>query len=494
MEDCNGGNLPNNIWEGELLMDTANNQWRLGKLIDDGGFGEVYLASSNIYEPVNSDAQYIVKLEPYDNGSLTTEINCYRRMAESAMMDEWKVSRNLKHLGLSRYMGSGSRVYTHQKYIFLVLERHGQDLERLFAESGRFPVKTVCYLGIQILDILEYIHNHGYVHADIKAPNLLLGNSKDKENCVHLINFGLARRYLYGHGVHNMYVHDEHKAHTGTLRYLSRDAHVGTFSRRGDLESLGYNMLQWLCGTLPWQDKQVSQYNYYQKKNFMFNMKLLIRRCFPTSEPPGMLIQYLEYVANLDFETEPNYAYCRNLLKQAIEDSGSVDDGRFVFGEGPFATSAKCSNRGRKRRATVEPEIAAKQQPKSRLRHTPEATEIIIKSRTPHGEMTRYEDLKLKFPTTIRAKYDPVVLLERLPNEVLQKFTGFSPRVSKPTKYSHQKAQTLSSSSFNTSKRSTLKIRSTTRHETSPPADRRCRGSRVGTRNTEDKGTHGTEP
>lgn len=67
-------------------------------------------------------------------------------------VDEWKKSRRLKHVGLSHYIGSGSHVYRGEKYRFLVLERFGQDLGKLFLQSGRrFPVKTVFYLGIQIV-------------------------------------------------------------------------------------------------------------------------------------------------------------------------------------------------------------------------------------------------------------------------------------------------------------------------------------------------------
>jgi hypothetical protein len=69
--------------------------------------------------------------------------------------------RMLGHLGLSQYIGSGSSVYRHKKIRFLVLDRHGQDLDELFFEYERLSIKTVCYLGIQILDSIEYIHNHG---------------------------------------------------------------------------------------------------------------------------------------------------------------------------------------------------------------------------------------------------------------------------------------------------------------------------------------------
>jgi len=47
-------------------------------------------------------------------------------------------------------------------------------------------------------------------------------------------------------------------------------------------------MLQWLCGKLPWENNPPDpEYVHIQKKNFMSNIPMLMRRCFPNSEPPG---------------------------------------------------------------------------------------------------------------------------------------------------------------------------------------------------------------
>lgn len=43
------------------------------------------------------------------------------------------------------------------------------------------------------IDVLEYLHCHCYVHADIKAANLLL-SLKDK-NQIYLVDYGLAYKY-----------------------------------------------------------------------------------------------------------------------------------------------------------------------------------------------------------------------------------------------------------------------------------------------------------
>jgi hypothetical protein len=48
-----GNVLPDRTWEGEILPDITKNKWKLGKLLGAGSFGEVLLASSNSYEPVD---------------------------------------------------------------------------------------------------------------------------------------------------------------------------------------------------------------------------------------------------------------------------------------------------------------------------------------------------------------------------------------------------------------------------------------------------------
>ena len=55
----------------------------------------------------------------------------------------------------------------------------------------------------------------------------------------------------------------------------------------------------------------------------------------------AVLIEFLKYVADLQFETKPNYTHCRNLLRQGIEDSGYMDDGKLVFGASPLARIIK---------------------------------------------------------------------------------------------------------------------------------------------------------
>ncbi|KAJ7990881.1 hypothetical protein DPEC_G00291500 [Dallia pectoralis] len=317
--------------QGEVLTDTGKKSWKLGSPIGQGGFGVLYLADENSSKTVGSEAPYVIKVEPSDNGPLFSELKFYMRAAKPDLIQSWTKLHTLKYLGVPKYWGSGLHEKGGKRYRFMVMDRFGTDLQKKFEEGGRrFPKKLVLQLGLRLLDILEYIHEHEYVHADIKASNLLLGHKNP--NQVYLVDYGLAYRYS-PEGVLKEYKEDPKRCHDGTIEFTSIDAHKGVSPcRRSDLEILGYCMIQWLCGKLPWEDRLNDPvYVRDSKIRSRNDVSAFVSECFPSQDKPEELEEFMEEVKTLSYTDKPAYQKLRSILEAGLKSAGAKDDDKLEF-------------------------------------------------------------------------------------------------------------------------------------------------------------------
>ena len=98
----NGYKLPDQLPNGELLIDSLKNEWKLGKAIARGGFGEIYearptLIKSNLPIKKNKDYEYVIKVDHFQ-GPLFCEMNFYIRVGKHEFITKWKNEKGNHYL------------------------------------------------------------------------------------------------------------------------------------------------------------------------------------------------------------------------------------------------------------------------------------------------------------------------------------------------------------------------------------------------------------
>ena len=199
------------------------------------------------------------------------------------------------------------------RYNVLVMDLLGPSLEDLFNFCGRkFSMKTVLMVADQMIGRIEYVHNKNFIHRDIKPDNFLMGIGRHC-NKVFLIDFGLAKKYRDSRTKSHI-PYRENKSLTGTERYASINAHLGIEqSRRDDMESLGYVLMYFNLGTLPWQGLKAA--NRKQKYERISEKKMSTPVENLCKGHPDEFEMYINYCRGLRFEEAPDYMYLRQLFR-----------------------------------------------------------------------------------------------------------------------------------------------------------------------------------
>ena len=284
--------------------------YSIKSLLGKGSFGEVYDGENRYnYDPV------AIKIETQDSdrNMLKHEYDVYRRLADD------------NATGIPKCLWFGNKG---GRYL-LIMEKLGPSLEKLFSLCGqRFSLKTVLYIGIQILYRLEYIHSRGLIHRDIKPDNFLIG-ILHKRNTIYLIDYGLAKLFQ----VSNKHIpYREGKRFVGNARYASVNSHKGfELARRDDLESLGYMLVYFLQGSLPWQG--LGGHTKDEKRQRILDSKANTSIKTLCKDLKSEFIQYFEHVHALKFPEKPNYRYFKSLLISLFRKQGFVDDGKYDWSD-----------------------------------------------------------------------------------------------------------------------------------------------------------------
>jgi len=270
----------------------VNGKYRLVRKIGSGSFGDIYLGIN-----IASGEEVAVKLESHKarHPQLLYESKLYKILQGGV---------GIPHI---RWFGNEN------DYNVLVMDLLGPSLEDLFNFcSRRFTMKTVLMLADQMIGRIEYVHNKNFIHRDIKPDNFLMGIGRHC-NKVFIIDFGLAKKYRDNRTRQHI-PYKEDKNLTGTARYASINAHLGIEqSRRDDMESLGYVLMYFNRGSLPWQGLKAAtkkqKYEKISEKKMSTPVEILCKSF------PAEFAMYLNYCRGLRFDEAPDYMYLRQLFR-----------------------------------------------------------------------------------------------------------------------------------------------------------------------------------
>ena len=201
----------------------------------------------------------------------------------------------------------------------------GQNLKTLQSRcGGKFSIKTVTLLALQILRRIEVFHSKGLLHRDLKPENLVMGRNQT-EGTAFLIDFGLSEPYIDSQGKHVRF--DTNQDMAGTLYYISALGHLGiTPARRDDLISVGYMLVHFFKGELPWAHLQGDRHEIIKK---MFQIKSTIKNEILCRGLPQEFSEYMSYVSKLLFNQKPDYEFMLGLFKKVLNDLDAKEDGHF---------------------------------------------------------------------------------------------------------------------------------------------------------------------
>ncbi|HEY7415193.1 MAG TPA: serine/threonine-protein kinase [Ktedonobacteraceae bacterium] len=128
---------------------------------------------------------------------------------------------------------------------FIVMEyAPGGTLFDYFSPHLPLSIKTILPFVLQIASALQYIHNHGLIHCDVKPENILLGPNRK----VWLSDFGIVQPTTAINGKQI-----STKELTGTPLYMAPERITGNPLPASDQYALALMIYLWLCGRGPFQ-------------------------------------------------------------------------------------------------------------------------------------------------------------------------------------------------------------------------------------------------
>lgn len=210
------------------MKDLAGKEWGRFQIIEERGRGGMAV----VYKAYDSVLQRTVALKVL-LPLLAANKEFTRRFRREAV-----TAANLRHQNIVVIYDVGS----HEDFQYIVMEYlEGPTLQQEIQQKGAIPVARAILILNQLAEALDYAHQQGLVHRDVKPANIIIG----AQDCITLTDFGLVK------AAKNTEITGEGAA-IGTLKYMSPEQAQGRkIDARSDIYSLGVVVYEMLIGETP---------------------------------------------------------------------------------------------------------------------------------------------------------------------------------------------------------------------------------------------------
>jgi serine/threonine protein kinase len=223
--------------EDPLIGTIVGGRYRITQMLGEGGMGRVYVGEQQMGTSVRKVAVKTLLAEYTKDPEVQP-----RFMRECGTMSE------LEHPNTIKVFDFGK---TDSGDLYIAMELlSGQELEKAL-ERGALQPDRVDHIVGQICGSLQEAHDKGIVHRDLKPANIYLTTRAGEEDCVKVLDFGIAKR---DEKVTTKHEQKLTKAGTvlGTPPYMSPEQFKGgELDARSDIYSLGVMTYEMLTGRLP---------------------------------------------------------------------------------------------------------------------------------------------------------------------------------------------------------------------------------------------------
>ena len=234
----NNNNLFKDYIPEKSILKNDINQYQIKEIIGEGMFGKVKLA-------IHLITKEKVAIKIFDKGKIKSQ------KEKQYIEREISILKKLNHYNTIKLYN----IIQNDEYIFLIQEYiSDKELLHFIENNDNLSEKDICKLYQQIISGIEYLHEMGIAHRDLKLENILLNYKKD----IKIIDFGLSNNY-------DRDMDELLHSSCGSPCYAAPEMIRGMEYRglNTDIWSSGIILYLMLCKCFPFNDKNNSK--LYQK-------------------------------------------------------------------------------------------------------------------------------------------------------------------------------------------------------------------------------------